>query len=110
MKDEQLHALNPATTALLLLSLTATPHLLLIPALQAPGPNVPPAAGARKGLLDNYDDAEGYYNFQVGTQGPVGIQRPGLRLGSELGWPGPSSHRKARLGCSGLSAGGSTPH
>ncbi|EFN55094.1 hypothetical protein CHLNCDRAFT_31552 [Chlorella variabilis] len=24
------------------------------------------AAGARKGLLDNYDDAEGYYNFQVG--------------------------------------------
>jgi hypothetical protein len=24
------------------------------------------AAGARRGLLDNYDDAEGYYNFQVG--------------------------------------------
>jgi serine/threonine-protein kinase PRP4 len=35
-------------------------------AAQAPGPNVAPAAGARKGLLDNYDDAEGYYNFQVG--------------------------------------------
>lgn len=33
--------------------------------VQAPGPNVAPAAGARKGLLDNYDDAEGYYNFQA---------------------------------------------
>ncbi|KAL4437548.1 hypothetical protein ABPG77_003529 [Micractinium sp. CCAP 211/92] len=30
------------------------------------GPAVVPGAGARKGLLDNYDDAEGYYNFQVG--------------------------------------------
>ncbi len=29
------------------------------------GPAVAPGAGARKGLLDNYDDAEGYYNFQV---------------------------------------------
>lgn len=26
----------------------------------------PAAAAIRKGLLDNYDDAEGYYNFQVG--------------------------------------------
>ncbi len=25
-----------------------------------------PAAAIKKGLLDNYDDAEGYYNFQVG--------------------------------------------
>jgi hypothetical protein len=31
------------------------------------------AAGARRGLLDNYDDAEGYYNFQVDAgEGRVG--------------------------------------
>ncbi|KAL4452050.1 hypothetical protein ABPG75_007712 [Micractinium tetrahymenae] len=35
-------------------------------AAAAAGPAVAPGAGARKGLLDNYDDAEGYYNFQVG--------------------------------------------
>ena len=39
-------------------------HLLSSALLQA-GAAVA-AAGARKGLLDNYDDAEGYYNFQVG--------------------------------------------
>lgn len=41
------------------------------------GPAVAPGAGARKGLLDNYDDAEGYYNFQVGA-GEV-LERQGQR-------------------------------
>ena len=32
-----------------------------------PGTTAPAAGGAvKKGLLDNYDDVEGYYNFQVG--------------------------------------------
>ena len=35
------------------------------------GPGTAAPAGAapvvKKGLLDNYDDVEGYYNFQVGS-------------------------------------------
>ena len=32
-----------------------------------PGTTAPAGGGAvKKGLLDNYDDVEGYYNFQVG--------------------------------------------
>lgn len=34
----------------------------------APQAAAPAAAAVRKGLLDNYDDHEGYYNFQVGEQ------------------------------------------
>ena len=39
-----------------------------------------PAAGApvvKKGLLDNYDDVEGYYNFQVGPAPAPVSQSPG---------------------------------
>lgn len=66
--EEGAAAFNRATTTVLLLShWLPRPTCGCLPALQAPGPNVAPAAGARKGLLDNYDDAEGYYNFQVGV-------------------------------------------
>ena len=34
--------------------------------VQAAAAPAAPAAAIKKGLLDNYDDAEGYYNFQVG--------------------------------------------
>ena len=35
----------------------------------AGGPQLPQGtAPAKKALLDNYDDAEGYYNFQVSEQ------------------------------------------
>ncbi len=38
---------------------------------RAGGAAAAPAGGAaRRGLLDNYDDAEGYYNFQA--RGPQG--------------------------------------
>lgn len=50
-----------------------------------------PAAGARKGLLDNYDDAEGYYNFQVGPpRSGAGGRGAGRVFGAVPGWEDPS--------------------
>lgn len=39
---------------------------------------VRPSGGADPALQDNYDDAEGYYNFQVGQHVPADRFGPGL--------------------------------
>ena len=51
-----------------------------------PGTTAPAGGGAvKKGLLDNYDDVEGYYNFQVGPT---------------LLWAAPMSTMRCRCSCS----------